>query len=76
MPLQRSRLLGIIDRFSGKKIAAPLVRYVGFVPMPATLLVALTGIAVGYAAAAELTKHWFYRRTPRRRRVRRVIAAP
>ena len=48
----------------------------GFVPMPAPLFLALTGIALAYAAAAELTKHWFYRRAPRRRGVRRVIAAP
>ena len=48
----------------------------GFVPMPAPLFLALTGIALAYAAAAELTKHWFHRRAPRRRGVRRVIAAP
>jgi len=29
---------------------------------------------VGFIVAAELTKHWFYRRSPRRRRVLRVVA--
>jgi len=70
--LATAAVIGIAVILPSLSIAPAL----GFVPMPATLFVALTGIAVAYAAAAELTKHWFYRRTPRRRRVRRVIAAP
>jgi Mg2+-importing ATPase len=70
--LATAAVIGIAVILPSLSIAPAL----GFVPMPATLFVALTGIAVAYAAAAELTKHWFYRRAPRRRRVRRVIAAP
>lgn len=41
----------------------PYARVLGFVPAPPLLLAALAGITVLYVAAAELTKHWFYRRT-------------
>jgi Mg2+-importing ATPase len=39
----------------------PFVIVLGFVPLPAGLLATLGGITVLYAAAAELTKRWFYR---------------
>jgi len=38
------------------------------------VLATLTGIALAYIVAAELTKHWFYRRSPRRRRILRTVA--
>jgi Mg2+-importing ATPase len=41
----------------------PHVSVVGFVPLPAGLLLALAGITALYVAAAELTKRWFYRGT-------------
>ena len=56
--LATAAVIGIAVILPSLSIAPAL----GFVPMPATLFVALTGIAVAYAAAAELTKHWFYRR--------------
>ena len=39
----------------------PWVRVVGFVPLPAGVMVALALIAGGYVVAAELAKSWFYR---------------
>ena len=47
----------------------PLAAVFGFVPLSAGELVAIVAIIVGYVAANELAKTWFYRRrTPRRRR--------
>ena len=40
----------------------PRVDVLGFVPLPLSLLLALVGITLGYVAAAEALKHWFYRR--------------
>ncbi|MBX7098129.1 MAG: magnesium-translocating P-type ATPase [Myxococcaceae bacterium] len=40
----------------------PLAGPLGFEPLPPALLAALVGITLGYAAMAELTKRWFYRR--------------
>jgi Mg2+-importing ATPase len=42
----------------------PLVDALGFVPLPAPLLLALGTITVLYVVAAERTKRWFYRSTP------------
>ncbi len=53
----------------------PFAAALGFVPLPPTLFLALTGIALAYIVAAELTKRWFYRHSPRRRRSRRMVAA-
>ncbi len=39
----------------------PFVRVLGFVPLPASIVVALALITVAYVAAAEMTKSWFYR---------------
>jgi Mg2+-importing ATPase len=39
----------------------PGVRIIGFVPLPATLVVALAAITCLYVVAAEITKRWFYR---------------
>ena len=39
----------------------PYVRVVGFVPLPASVVVALALITVAYVLAAEMTKSWFYR---------------
>jgi len=40
----------------------PWVDVLGFTPLPLGLLLALVGITLGYVAAAEALKHWFYRR--------------
>jgi len=42
----------------------PMVRILGFVPLPAPLLATLLVITIGYIAATELTKSWFYRHEP------------
>jgi Mg2+-importing ATPase len=42
----------------------PYAQSIGFVPLPAGLLVTLIGITMLYVAAAELTKRWFYRGNP------------
>lgn len=42
----------------------PFVRILGFVPLPWTLLLTVSLITAGYAAATELTKSWFYRHEP------------
>jgi Mg2+-importing ATPase len=39
----------------------PFVRILGFVPLPASVVVALAAITVAYVIAAEMTKSWFYR---------------
>lgn len=39
----------------------PFVRTLGFVPLPAPLMLALAAITLAYVIAAELTKSWFYR---------------
>jgi Mg2+-importing ATPase len=39
----------------------PYSSIVGFVPLPAPVLLSLVAITCVYVAAAELTKHWFYR---------------
>lgn len=39
----------------------PFAGVVGFVPLPAAIVLALTLIAAGYVVATELTKSWFYR---------------
>jgi Mg2+-importing ATPase len=54
--------------------ALPFASALGFAPLSPALLLTLTGIALAYIVAAEFTKHWFYRRSPRRRRVLRVVA--
>jgi Mg2+-importing ATPase len=41
---------------------APFAGVFGFVPLPATLVVAIVGITVAYVAATELQKKWFYQR--------------
>lgn len=43
----------------------PLVSVVDLVPIPPTLVATLVVITVAYVAAAEVTKHWFYRANPR-----------
>jgi Mg2+-importing ATPase len=43
---------------------SPLRGVLGFTPLPATLLVAITAITVLYIVATELTKRFFYRRIP------------
>ena len=40
----------------------PFVATVGFVPLPVSLLVTLSGITLLYVVATELGKVWFYRR--------------
>jgi Mg2+-importing ATPase len=40
----------------------PFVRILGFVPLPASLVLALAVITAGYVLAAEGMKGWFYRR--------------
>ena len=40
---------------------APFAGVFGFVPLPATLAVAIVAITVAYVAATELQKRWFYR---------------
>jgi Mg2+-importing ATPase len=45
----------------------PFVRILGFVPLPASVVVALAVITVAYVIAAEGTKSWFYRREVRAR---------
>lgn len=42
----------------------PLVSVLDFVPIPPTLISTLIVITVAYVAAAEVTKHWFYRANP------------
>ena len=39
-----------------------LTRWLGFVPLPPSLLLAVVGLSLTYVLAAELTKRWFYRR--------------
>lgn len=39
----------------------PFVRILGFVPLPASVVVALAVITVAYVVAAEMMKRWFYR---------------
>lgn len=39
----------------------PFVRILGFVPLPASVVVALAVITIAYVIAAEATKSWFYR---------------
>jgi Mg2+-importing ATPase len=39
---------------------------IGFVPLPASMLLVVVGIAGGYAGATEWQKSWFYRREPTR----------
>jgi len=41
----------------------PFVRILGFVPLPAPVVIALVLITVAYVIAAEGMKSWFYRRT-------------
>lgn len=41
---------------------SPLAPVLGFTPLPIQILVYLSGIVVAYFIAAELLKHWFYRR--------------
>jgi Mg2+-importing ATPase len=40
----------------------PMVGVFGFVPLPAALLLMVTGITVLYVGAAEIAKSWFYRK--------------
>jgi Mg2+-importing ATPase len=42
----------------------PFGRALGLVPIGPSLLLALTGLLVGYVVVTELAKRWFYARTP------------
>ena len=42
----------------------PHARILGFVPLPATVVVTLALITIAYVLAAEVTKNWFYRHEP------------
>ncbi|MEK0430855.1 MAG: hypothetical protein RL139_659, partial [Gemmatimonadota bacterium] len=39
----------------------PAARFVGLVPLPPVLAVAIAGITLGYVAATEVAKRWYYR---------------
>ena len=43
---------------------SPLARVFGFVPMPLALYGAIIGVVAAYVLAAEVLKHWFYRKFP------------
>jgi len=43
----------------------PFVMVLDFVPVPPLLIAVLVIITAAYVAAAEITKHWFYRANPR-----------
>jgi P-type Mg2+ transporter len=40
----------------------PHMDVLGFAPLPPLLLLSLVGITIAYVIAAEISKHWFYRR--------------
>lgn len=44
----------------------PHVAFMGFVPLPPRVLLALVAITAVYVSCAELAKHWFYRNGARR----------
>jgi Mg2+-importing ATPase len=71
LPLSRSRpsrlLLGATVAVALLALALPYsaapARLLGFVPLPLPLLAALIGVVLGYAAATEAAKRWFWRRS-------------
>jgi hypothetical protein len=51
-------------------LAIPFMPYaseMGFVKMPGSLIASLAAISIGYVAATELVKRWFYRPAHERR---------
>jgi Mg2+-importing ATPase len=38
----------------------PFSKWLGFVPLPAWLMLTLIGITLAYMVATEITKHYFY----------------
>jgi Mg2+-importing ATPase len=51
----------------------PGAEWFGFVPLPWPVMAGLVAITLGYLAASEATKHWFYAREHRRRKGRHAI---
>jgi len=47
-------------------VLTPIGDPIGFVPVPAGVLVSLAGVLVGYVVATELGKSWFYQRGAQR----------
>jgi Mg2+-importing ATPase len=68
-PFYRSRpgrlLLVSTIVLTGVALSIPYLPHMdalGFAPLPPLLLLALVGVTAAYVLAAEMTKHWFYRR--------------